>query len=223
MTDPPLIELQDVSCRDSRNGRMLLDQVSCSLRAGDRLGLIGPSGSGKTTLLRTIVKLDPGIEGEILFRGQPIAVDQVPAYRRQVIYLAQRPAFGDVTVRENLEMPFSFATAYQSQSVDWDRVTTWLDRLDRPQALLNQQVNTLSGGERQMIALMRSMLLSPQVLLLDEPTAAIDDETAGQFEQLVIDWYQATPGRALIWTSHDHDQVGRMTTQQIELIAGKMQ
>src|SRR6266478_4288314 len=103
-----LLEAQRIGrfARESRN--WLLRDVSLAVRGGDRLAIIGPTGSGKTLLLRSLALLDPTDEGQVLRLNGPISPDSVPDFRRQVIYLHQRPALIEGTVEDNLRLPFSF-------------------------------------------------------------------------------------------------------------------
>jgi putative ABC transport system ATP-binding protein len=212
-----LIELRELTRLIPGTQQALLDQLSLTIQTGDRMGLAGASGSGKTTLMRAVAALDPIAAGNLLFDGQ--VVSDFPVYRRRVVYLHQRPAMMPGTVRENLQLPFSM-TASQS-AYDEKRVTDRLQLLDKPASILDQNVSTLSGGEQQIIALLRAIQLDPTVLLLDEPTASLDSEMVQQFEQVVNQWFTANEGRAFIWTSHDERQLSRMTTQSVTIANGK--
>jgi putative ABC transport system ATP-binding protein len=220
-----LIQIRDLSRRDAKSNRPILAGVNLAIEAGDQIGLVGPTGSGKSSLLRAIAKLDRSDSGDVLYRGEWICKDAVPAYRRQVTYLPQRSEFVAGTVQQNLELPFRLGVS--SSRLDRTQVTRWLDDLSMPQQTLDQPVESLSGGERQIVALIRAMTLSPQVLLLDEPTAALDPESTEKFERLVIAWrnesdHESPPQRAFVWTSHDAEQVGRMTTRIITIIKGAL-
>ena len=228
MSDP-LIQLIGITRRDATTNRSLLDGVDFSIQTGDRIGLSGPSGSGKSTLLRAIARLDPCDGGKVLWRGDAVGKDAVPAYRRCVIYLSQRPAFVAGTVRENLELPFRLGAA--TQPFDLSLVMRWMDQLKKPRTFLELDAKTLSGGEQQIIALLRAISLNPHVLLLDEPTASLDPEATMLFEQLADAWFDAAPqgdgadsGRsadhAWVWTSHDLDQVSRMSARRVEMRDG---
>jgi putative ABC transport system ATP-binding protein len=216
-----LIQIRDLTRRDAKTQRLLLDKVNLSIRGGQRIGLVGSSGSGKSSLLRAIAKLDRCECGEIRFNGELICRDAVPTYRRQVIYLPQRSSFVSGTVRENLELPFGFAAA--TEQFDPSRVDRWLGDLAKSRELLSQPVEQLSGGEQQIVALIRAIALSPQVLLLDEPTASLDPAATRRFEELVLAWFQESESnlnRTFVWTSHDADQIQRMTTQRVEISDG---
>jgi putative ABC transport system ATP-binding protein len=217
LTSVPLIRIRDLTRRAS-SGRLLLDRIGLDVACGQRIGLIGPSGSGKSSLLRSIAMLDRCESGEVSYCGAVIRNDQVPGYRRQVIYVPQRPAFAVGSVRHNLQMPFQWA-ASQSQ-YDESCVIVWLQQLERSADLLDQPIDQLSGGEQQMVALVRALSLRPRALLLDEPTASLDATAAKQFEDLVNVWQTEDGERTFVWTSHDWEQVRRMTTRVLSMRSG---
>lgn len=199
----------------------LLREVSVPIGAGERVAVVGPSGAGKTLLLRSLALLDPIDEGEILWRGEPVPDTGVPAYRRGAIYLHQRPALLEGTVETNLRRPFGFAAA--NSGYDPDRVKELLSALARDEAFLAKRTEDLSGGEAQITALLRALQLAPDLLLLDEPTAALDREAVSAIERLVQVWFSEREGeRALVWVSHDPEQARRMTTRVLRLSAGRL-
>jgi len=218
---PRKIELRELT-RKSRGGdRTILDGISLVIDSGQRIGLVGPSGSGKSSLMRAIAKLDPIEKGTLIDRGQRVVREQVPAYRRQTIYLAQRCGFRSGSVIENLELPFQFAVS--EETFDRHQAERWLDRFGKPTSIFDQPIDSLSGGEQQMIALIRALGLAPQTLLLDEPTASLDSESTARYEQLVREWFDTDPNnRSFLWSSHDVDQVRRMTTRCIEIDHGRL-
>jgi len=188
---------------------------------------VGTSGSGKSTLLRAMAMLDR-CTGEISFQGKPIRGDDIPAYRRAVIYLSQRPFFTDGTVEENLKLPFQFKSAETGGTGDAfqpDRAAAALDAFGLSPQILEQPCESLSGGEQQMVALIRALLMEPQILLLDEPTAALDPDAKHRFEQRILTWHESTPEnekRAFLWTSHDPVQVDRLTQHTIRIHQGEL-
>lgn len=199
----------------------LLRDLSLELSVGDRVAVVGPSGAGKTLLLRALALLDPVEEGEILWQGDPVADDAVPSFRRRVIYLHQRPALVEGTVEANLRRPFSFVSA--DQNYDPDGVRSLLASLGRDETFLGKQTTELSGGEGQIVAFLRALQLGPRVLLLDEPTAALDRDAVAALERLVQGWYEEdSRGRAFIWVSHDAEQASRMTQRALRLAAGRL-
>lgn len=216
-----MIRLIDLTRRDLKSNRLLLDRVNMSIAAGERIGLVGPSGCGKSTLLRAIARLDRCDAGEVLFEGTTVCKDAVPAYRRRVIYLTQRPAFAAGSVRDNLRIPFRLAVS--DAAYDEARVMRWLEKLSKPRELLDQSARSLSGGEQQIVSLIRAISLDPQVLLLDEPTASLDPESTLRFEQLARAWFDGrSVGPTWVWTSHDASQVGRMTSRIVSMRDGRL-
>ncbi|MDZ7619675.1 MAG: ATP-binding cassette domain-containing protein [Patescibacteria group bacterium] len=221
MTDTvPLLAVENLCRRRPDADGWLLDRVSMALPAGSRVALTGPSGSGKTLLLRALAMLDPVDSGRLLWRGEPIARAVVPAFRSQVIYLHQRPAILGGGVEEALRLPYRLSV-HRGSRYDEARIVAWLECLGRTGDLLRQSTTDLSGGERQIVALLRAIQLDPVVLLLDEPTAALDPQAVESVERLVARWFEAVPNRrAFCWVSHDQRQASRMTDSSLHMAAG---
>jgi putative ABC transport system ATP-binding protein len=217
------IEATAIGRRDRKSGGWLIRGVSVSVRFGERLGVLGPSGAGKTVLLRAIAQLDPLDEGSIRWQGRAVHGDDIPAYRRRVVYLHQRPALLEGTVEDNLRYPFTLR-AHRERTFDPDRIENLLAQLGREPGFLAKKSRDLSGGESQLVGLIRAVQLDPAVLLLDEPTASLDPATTRAVEGLLDDWMAANPAeRALVWVSHDADQARRMTGRRLHLRAGRLE
>ena len=214
----PLIQIENLTRKAADSGKTLLDDLSITIAAGDRVGLSGESGSGKTTLLRSLARLDPVHKGVFRFQGQPIL--DLPKFRRNVVYLHQRPAMVDGTVRENLQLPFSLSTSQQAYNEE--QIAHWLSAMDKPVAMLDQSVDTLSGGEQQIAALLRAVQVQPAVLLFDEPPASLDAVSTERFEQMVNLWFDSASAQALVWISHDSQQLARMTNRTIRVAGGRI-
>jgi putative ABC transport system ATP-binding protein len=200
------------------DGRWLWRGLTLTLHAGERVALAGPSGSGKTLLLRAMAGLDGLDEGSLTLHGTPLADWSMPAYRSHVAYVAQRPALVEGTVEDNLRVPFGLRAHAQRR---WDRtwVSAALERLGRDERFLTQDAVELSGGEQQLVALVRRLQLEPSVLLLDEPSASLDDTSARALETLVDDWHASSPSRTSLWTSHHREQLTRVTNRAVRLVA----
>jgi putative ABC transport system ATP-binding protein len=201
----------------------LLHDVTLTVAPGDRLALVGPSGGGKTLLLRSLALLDPLDAGGIYWTGETLRDDAIPDFRRQVIYLHQRPALFEGTVESNLRQPF-LLRAHRARRFDRERVLGLVAGLGRDPSFLLKLQRDLSGGEAQIVALVRALQLDPAVLLLDEPTAALDRSTAQVLEQMVDRWWTEAPGgRAFVWVSHDPEQAYRVARRQVRMRAGRLQ
>lgn len=197
-------------------GRWLWRNLTLTLQPGERLGVTGPSGGGKTLLLRTLAGLEPLQHGELAYRGRALTNWQMPAYRAQVAYLSQRPALREGTVEAALRAPFNFH-AHAHSRFPSDRACELLAVLGREDRFMQQRCERLSGGEAQIVALLRTLLLEPEVLLLDEPTASLDAKTVTAIEQLIGRWMADASERACIWTSHDSVQLQRTCNRLITL------
>ncbi len=207
--------------RRSAGGELLLDRVSFRAGPGERWAVGGPTGAGKTLLLRALALLDAIDAGEVRWHGRSIADAEVPAYRRKVIYLHQRPALVEGTVEDNLRLPFEFS-ASRRVSYQRDRLLASLNRIGQKRAFLDRQSAALSGGERQIVALLRALQLEPEVLLLDEPTAALDSRSREQVENLLTAYLEESPqSRASVWVTHQADQISRIADWLLPIAGGR--
>lgn len=213
---PPLLDASGL--RRSVEGRILFEGFSLQLAAGERVAITGPSGSGKTVLMRSLAGLEPLQEGDIRFLGRTLGAWRMPAYRSRVMLLAQHPSLAEGTVEDTLRAPFAFRI-HRSRRYPRDVALAFLERVERGRPFLERRTETLSGGEAQIAALLRMLLLEPQVLLLDEPTASLDAAAAAAVEALVATWLEEPPGRqdgrAYLWTSHDQAQVARVSDRRV--------
>jgi ABC-type Fe3+/spermidine/putrescine transport system ATPase subunit len=178
-----------------------VDGVTLAIRRGEFFALLGPSGCGKTTLLRMIAGLEEPDEGTIRIGGADVT--RVPPHRRPVNMVFQQYAlFPHLTVEQNVAFGLSYKALPRSDRAE--RVAATL-RLVRLTGLERRRPDQLSGGQRQRVALARALVLEPQVLLLDEPLAALDPnlrrEVQGELKGL-----QRTLGITFVFVTHDREE-----------------
>lgn len=215
-----LLQAEHLS-RTLPTGRSLLDRVSIGIETGDRIALEGPAGSGKTLLLRALAQLDPVSSGSLSWRGAPVADADMPRYRSQVTYLPQTPALTEGTVETNLRLPFSLEI-FSERAYDSARSVELLSVFGRDRTFLTQPIHALSGGERQIVALVRLLQLNSRILLLDEPTAALDGDTRLGAQESIKRWAAADEGRAYLWVTHDQRQADSVADRRLHMMGGRL-
>ncbi len=180
-----------------------LPPLSFKLADGECLAVDGPSGAGKSRLLRAIADLDPAA-GHVFLDGAERREMPGNAWRSLVRYVSAEPAWWTETAREALP-----------ETVAPDRVRRLCDALGFDAATLDRPLSQASTGERQRMALVRALVDDPRVLLLDEPTAALDSATAALVEELIR--YQMLSGRLVILVTHDTPMADRLSAMRLEL------
>lgn len=219
----PLLEAVGLGRRHPESPDWLFQNINLEISSGDRLALVGPTGSGKSLVLRALALLDPVDVGEVLWSGESITDTAVPEFRSRVLYLQQRSPVVEGTVEENLRIPYTLRLR-KDLTFPIDRAVELMTILGKDKGFLAAPTANLSGGERQMVALLRVLLVTPTVLLLDEPSAALDPTATAALEKLVDSWYLgATTERAYIWVSHDPVQAQRVGNRVIRIEDGGME
>ena len=213
------LSVRDLGASYRRNGlspRRALNGLSFELRAGEFAVLLGPNGSGKTTFLNVLT--DPTqieVCGDVLWRGRSILGEPAYLRARTASRIYQDPLQGGcahLTVREQCELA---GMARGKSKVGWTELKAELLRLGiviEP----DQQIRTLSGGQRQLVMLLLAVLSEPQLLLLDEPTSSLDAEHRRLVLE-VIEKYASKPGHLTILVTHDLDEALRYGNRTLVL------
>lgn len=212
----PLLAVRGLGC--TFGARTLWHGITLDVHGGERWAIVGPSGSGKTVLLRTLAGLVPSQAGTLHLDGQTFAACAPPAWRARVMYLAQRPALPEGSVEAALAEPFAWRV-HRGKVFRRGEAARQLAGIGLDADFLAQETDRLSGGETQLVAVLRALLLAPTLLLLDEPTASLDPARTAHVEALVAHWLAQDGARACIWTSHDAAQLARVSDHQLALEA----
>ncbi|WP_169713775.1 ABC transporter ATP-binding protein [Paludifilum halophilum] len=178
--------------------------------------LMGPSGTGKSTLFRLLNRLEDPDEGVISYRGKPLKEWDPVRLRREVHYVYQSPILFLPTVEENLAYPLYL----QDKELERPEMIRLLQRVGLSRSYLHRFVDDLSGGEKQRVHLARSFSLRPEILLLDEPTASLDEESTERIEKEVRDFCDR--GGTVVWISHLRKQAERIADERWYLENGKL-
>lgn len=180
----------------------LAGPFSLELAAGECLAVLGPSGSGKSLLLRMICDLDPNT-GAAYVDDESRAQMTAPQWRSKVVYQPAEAAWWEPT-----------AAAHFTPS-QMTRVHALLPQLNLSPSLLGSDIARLSTGERQRMALIRSLACAPRVLLLDEPTAALDEESIAATEALLLAELQR--GLSIILVTHSEQQATHLCQRRLRM------
>jgi putative ABC transport system ATP-binding protein len=207
-----LFDLHGVTAK--RGDRVVLRDVDVEIGDG-ATAILGPSGAGKSTLLRLLNRLADPSEGVVRFGGRDVRDLDVLALRRDAVLVPQVPAPLPGTVAYNVE----YGPSLRGDSVDVER---YLELAGLDATYAPRDASRLSVGEQQRLMLARALALEPDALLLDEPTASLDEATRTGVELTLVELH-ATLGVALVLVTHDRGQAARLTTRTIELRDGKVE
>ena len=158
-------------------------------------------GSGKSTILKLIANLISPSSGTIFYHGSEIQKLDPIKYRRQVMYCFQQPVLFGKTVKDNLSFPYQI----RNKEVDLVRLDSLLKIVDLPAEFLNKEINSLSGGEKQRVALIRSIVFLPKVLLLDEVTTGLDGKSKEIVHRLIESVHRQ--GTTIVQVTRDQSEI----------------
>ena len=181
-----------------------LPPLSFEVAGGECLAVEGASGSGKTRLLRAIADLDP-VEGLIFLDGAERGEVPAPHWRSLVRYVAAEPGWWSDTPR----------ACFNPGAIDGGRLDRQLEHVGLTRAHLDRDIGVLSTGERSRLAFVRALQGEPKVLLLDEPTAALDPGSAALIEEQIR--FQLYAGRIVVLSTHDAGLAQRLSHTRLKL------
>lgn len=198
-----IISLQNI--RKEYNGNVVLDDVNIEIAAGEFVSVVGESGAGKSTLMNIVGALDSDYVGRYYFENELITKQNQNTFRnRHIGFLFQQfNLLPLLTARENVMFPYLFC---REVIPDVEKRCDELFKMFDMTKKCNQKVNTMSGGEKQRVALLRSIIMNPEIILADEPTGNLDKKNA----LLVRDFLKEMnrKGKTVIVVTHDLEFAG---------------
>jgi oligopeptide transport system ATP-binding protein len=208
-------------------GRTAVGGVSFDLWAGETLGLVGESGAGKSTLARAILGLLPAARGAVLWRGQDLAACGRAALRplrRDLQIVFQDPLASlnpRMSIGDSMAEPLRIFESELSAPERHRRVAAMLERVGLAAGMMSRYPHEFSGGQCQRVGIARAMILSPRLLICDEPVSSLDVSIQGQIVNLLLN-LQRDAGTALLFISHNLAVVRHVSHRILVMYAGKL-
>jgi phospholipid/cholesterol/gamma-HCH transport system ATP-binding protein len=217
-----VVELKDL--RISLGGKKIHDGINLSIYKGEIIGIVGKSGSGKTTLMREILMLQRPDSGSVRVFNYDLMNDSEDTLtkieRKWGVLFQQNALFSSLTTLENIEFPLREYLSLDKEIVKELAMQKLVSVGLEAEAALKYPAE-LSGGMQKRAGLARALVLDPELLFLDEPTAALDPESAASLDDLILDLQEAF-GLTIIIVTHDLDTLWRVTNRVAFLYEGKV-
>lgn len=194
----------------------ILKGISFDIEKGDCMSIVGKSGSGKSTLLKLCADMIPITSGNIYFNGKCYTRYNPIELRKKISYCLQTPELFGKSVCENLEFPFKI----RKEKVNKQRIVKLLERFNIDESFLDKDIISLSGGEKQRISIIRNLLYTPDIILLDEATSSLDLENAKIVEEYVQELNDL--GVTVLWITHSMEQSEKIFNKRITISEGKI-
>lgn len=194
----------------------ILKGISFDIEKGDCMSIVGQSGSGKSTLLKLCADMIPITSGNIYFNGKCYTSYNPIELRKKISYCLQTPELFGKSVCENLEFPFKI----RKEKVNKQRIVKLLERFNIDESFLDKDIISLSGGEKQRISIIRNLLYTPDIILLDEATSSLDLENAKIVEEYVQELNDL--GVTVLWITHSMEQSEKIFNKRITISEGKI-
>ena len=205
--------------RKSFGMNKVLNGINFELKEGERVVVLGPSGSGKSTFLRCINWMEEPTSGEIVFDGEVVTEKNIRRVRRNIGMVFQHfNLISNMTVMENLTLAPVKLRLMKREAAE-KRAMELLRHIGLP-GKANAYPASLSGGQKQRVAIIRAMMLSPEVLLFDEPTSALDPESIGDVLSLIREL--ADRGMTIMIVTHEMSFAKEIATRIVFIDRGKI-
>lgn len=196
--------------------KILVDDATFEVSAGEIVGIVGPSGSGKSSLLRLLNRLDEPTSGTVYVEVTDYRQIPPRELRRKLGMVTQRPYLFPGTVAQNLQ----YGPRQRGESLPDNAISVLLERVGL-KGYAGRNVANLSGGEAQRVSVARTLANSPLVLLLDEPTSALDEASKSEVELTIRGLVQGE-GLTCVLVTHDTAQAARLAKRVLRLEAGRI-
>lgn len=216
VSSPPAMMYQLEAVQHAYGSRRVLDVAELVIRWGEIFALVGPSGAGKSTLLRLLNFLESPSAGSLSFAGQRVTEALPLAEKRRVVAVFQKPGLLNRPVSANIV----YGLKLRGRDLPPTLLQSWLKRLGLAH-VAHQSAAQLSAGEAQRVALARALVLEPDVLLLDEPTANLDPYNVGLIETIVRE-EQVRTGMTVVLVTHNIFQARRLAHRVGLMLDGRM-
>jgi putative ABC transport system ATP-binding protein len=210
-----VLQVENLSKAVNQNGNVkhIIEDISYSFQKSKIYNILGPSGAGKSSLLRLLCRLDEPTEGIIKFNGDDYRNQRPNELRKKICYLFQTPYLFPGTVRDNF--------LYVNPDITDEKICELFGLAGLDCGMIDHDSENLSVGERQRVSIVRLLTLEPSVVLLDEPTSAIDPANKGLIEDLIGKLY-IEKEITVIMVSHDPSQALRMSGETLLIVNGKL-
>jgi tungstate transport system ATP-binding protein len=209
-----VIQIRDLLVQ--RNGRDVLRIDTLDIQRGETLAVVGPNGAGKSTLLLALASLLKPVKGEIRFDGRSVREWDELDYRRQISFVFQSPLLLDLTVEENVALGLKFRGVSKAESRQ--RAGMWIKAMG-VESLAKRRASQLSGGEAQRVSLARALVLDPELLLLDEPFAALDPPTRAKLLE-DLSALLAADHRTAVFVTHNLNEAAKLSHRIAVMVNG---
>lgn len=196
------------------NKKLILDIDNLEIKRGRITGLLGPNGSGKTTLLNILAGMDEDYEGIVEYDKRTLSNGD----RKNITMLFQKIQLFRRSVYENIEYPLKIRKIPKNKR---EKTITEIMQKTGISHLKHKKASHLSGGEIQKVALARSIVFVPKLLLLDEPTSNLDEKSIDTLEEQILNYNRET-GKTVIYVTHNREHAKRICSEALYMEKGRI-